>query len=104
MAVNKKEFADRMAENGGTTKKAAYKAVEAFVETLMDYLGEGEVVRIKNFGRFEIRTVKERMGRNPMTGEKCVIPEFEKVKFTASEGLTDRIREMNVDGTGKLNV
>ena len=35
MAIKKKEFADRMAENGGTTKKAAYKAVEAFIDTLI---------------------------------------------------------------------
>ncbi len=58
MAINKKEFADRMAENGGTTKKAAYQAVDAFIETIMDYLGEGETVRLKNFGRFEMRDVK----------------------------------------------
>ena len=40
MAVTKKEFADRMAENGGITKKAAYKAVDAFIETLMEYMSE----------------------------------------------------------------
>lgn len=31
MAINKKEFADRMAKNGGITKKVAYKAVDAFI-------------------------------------------------------------------------
>lgn len=91
MAINKKEFADRMAENGGTTKKAAYQAVDAFIETIMDYLGEGETVRLKNFGRFEMRDVKGGIGRNPMTGEKCMIPAYKKVKFTASEGLAGRI-------------
>lgn len=28
MAILKKEFADRMAENGGITKKAAFEAVD----------------------------------------------------------------------------
>lgn len=93
MAINKKEFADRMAENGGITKKAAYQAIDAFIETVMDYLGDGEIVRFQNFGRFEIRDVKGRIGRNPMTGEKCMIPEYKKVKFTASETLADRIME-----------
>ena len=36
--------------------KAAYKAVEAFIDTLMDYLSEGEKVMFKGFGRFEMRT------------------------------------------------
>lgn len=93
MAINKKEFADRMAENGGTTKKAAYQAVDAFIETLMDYLGEGEKVMIMGFGRFEMRTAKERVGRNPKTGDECIIPEHRRVKFTASESLADRIEE-----------
>ena len=75
MAIKKKEFADRMAENGGTTKKAAYKAVDAFIETLMDYLSEGEKVMLKGFGRFEMRTAKERIGRNPNTKEEYIIPE-----------------------------
>ena len=33
MAVNKKEFADRMAEKGGIKKKDAMKGLELFVET-----------------------------------------------------------------------
>lgn len=99
MAVTKKEFADRMAENGGTTKKAAYKAVDAFIDTLMDYLGEGEKVMLMGFGRFEVRTAKERVGRNPRTGEEYMIPEHGKVKFVPSEGLADRIKERSVAGT-----
>ena len=99
MAIKKKEFADRMAENGGMTKKAAYKAVDVFIETLMDYLSEGEKVMFMGFGRFEMRTAKERIGRNPNTKEEYMIPEHEKVKFVTSEGLADRIKERRVAGT-----
>ena len=93
MAINKKEFADRMAKNGGITKKVAYKAVDAFIDTIMDYLGEGEKVKFVRFGRFEMRTAKERIGRTPATKEEYMIPEHKKVKFVTSEGLTDRIKE-----------
>lgn len=91
MAVNKKEFADRMAENGGTTKKAAYQAVEAFIETIIDYLREGETINFQRFGSFRLKTVKERPARNPKTGESCIVPEHKRVKFTASETLADKI-------------
>ncbi len=93
MAVKKKEFADRMAEKGGIKKKDAMKGLELFMDTLMDYMSENEKVMLMGFGRFEMRTVKERIGRNPQTGQECIIPEHEKIKFVASEGLVDRIKE-----------
>ena len=93
MSVNKKEFADRMAEKGGVKKKDAMKGLELFIETLMDCMNADERVMLKGFGRFEMRTVKERIGRNPQTGQQCIIPEHKKIKFVASEGLVDRIRE-----------
>ena len=92
MAINKKEFADRMAENGGTTKKAAYQAVDAFIETLMDYLAEGRKVNFYGIGHFELKTVKEREARNPKTGETCIVPEHQKVKFYPSENLADKMK------------
>lgn len=92
MAVKKKEFADRMAEKGGIKKKDAMKGLELFMDTLMDYMSENEKVMLMGFGRFEMRTVKERIGRNPQTGQECIIPEHEKIKFVASEGFVDRIK------------
>ncbi len=40
MSVLKKEFIDRMAENGGITKKVARQGVDLFFETLADYMSE----------------------------------------------------------------
>ena len=93
MPLNKKEFADRMAAKGGIKKKDAMKGLDLFIETLMDCMSENEKVKLLNFGSFQMRTVKERIGRNPQTGQECIIPEHEKVKFVASEGLADRINE-----------
>lgn len=92
MSVNKKEFADRMAEKGGIKKKDAMKGLDLFIDTLMDYMSEGEKVKLLKFGSFQMKTVKERTGRNPQTGKQCIIPEHEKIKFVASEGLADRIK------------
>ena len=92
MAICKKEFADRMAENGGMAQKAAFNAVGAFIETLKDYLSEDEKVMFTGFGRFEIRTVREKKGRNLHSGEPCIIPEHEYVGFRASDLLYDSIR------------
>ena len=64
MSVLKKEFIGRMAETGGITKKAAREGLKLFFETLMDCMTEDEKVMIKGFGRFEMKTYKERKSRN----------------------------------------
>ena len=90
MAVLKKEFTDRMAEKSGITKKAAREGLELFIETLMDYMAEDEKVMIKGFGRFEMKTYKEKIcGIN-----NCTVPEHKKLRFYASETIADKIEEM----------
>ncbi len=93
MSVKKKEFADRMAEKGRIKKKDAMKGLELFIDTLIDCMSENEKVMIMGFGRFEMKMTKEKIGRNPQTGQQCIIPEHENMKFVASELLTERIKE-----------
>ena len=94
MLVLKKEFIDRMSENGGITKKAAKQGLDLFFETLMECMAEGEKVLLVGLGRFEMKTIKERRGRVPLSGAECVIPEHRVMKFHASETLTDKIDEI----------
>lgn len=94
MAVFKKEFIDRMAEIGGITKKDAKRDLEIFIKTLMDYMSEDEKVRFTGFGKFEMKTTKERKGLNPFNGTDCIVPEHKKMKFYASEVLADKIEEL----------
>jgi len=93
MSVKKKEFADRMAAKGRIKKKDAMKGLELFIDTLMDCMSESEKVMIMGFGRFEMKTTKEKIGRNPQTRQQCIIPEHKNMKFVASELLTERIKE-----------
>jgi len=73
MTINKKEFVNRMAEIGGITKKEANRGVDAFIETLIDCMKEEVRVKFVGFGRFELKTVKEKPARNPKTGEPCCV-------------------------------
>ena len=97
MAVFKKEFIDRMAETGGITKKDARRGLELFIETLMDCMAEGEKVKFTGFGKFEMKTTKERKGLNPFNGTDCIVPEHKKMKFYASEVLADKIEGLRED-------
>lgn len=97
MAVLKKEFIDRMAENGGITKKAARMGFDLFFETLMECMAEGEKVLLVGLGRFEMKTTSERKGKVPLSGAECVIPEHKNMKFYVSQSLNDRIEELQED-------
>lgn len=92
MSVLKKEFIDRMAENGGITKKAARQGFELFIETLLDCMSENEKVMINGFGRFEMITVKEK--KMPFRGDDSIAPEHKKMKFYPSRLLSNVIKKM----------
>ena len=94
MSVLKKEFIDRMAEAGGITKKEARRGLELFMETLIDCMSEDERVMIAGFGRFEMKTYKEKVCRNPQGGDNCIVPEHKKMRFYASGTLVDKIEKM----------
>lgn len=98
MVVLKKEFIDRMAENGGITKKAARQGVDLFFETLADYMNEDRKVVFTGIGKFEMKTFKERKGRIPIGGAECFVPAHRKMKFRASDRLVDKIESR---GEGK---
>ena len=93
MVITKKEFVNRIAEKGNLKKVEANREIELFVETLLDCLKEEGVVKFTGFGKFELKKVRERKGRNLKTGESCIIPEHRKIKFYVSESLTKRINE-----------
>ena len=93
MAINKKEFVNTLAEKGVITKKNALDNVDLFLETFVDCLREDGTVKLYGFGRFELKTVKEKIGRNPRNQKEYIIPEHKKVKFYASETLTDKIEK-----------
>lgn len=93
MTLNKKAFADRMAAKGKITKAQAKRDVNLFLDTLIDCMRDEEVVKFHLFGRFEVKTLKEKKARIPKTGEECIVPEHKKVKFYASETLSERIKE-----------
>lgn len=81
LAMNKKELI--------ATKVEAERALNAFIEAVIDALASGERVRIVRFGTFYVTERAERKGRNPRTGEKMTIPTRKVVKFRSSKGLLD---------------
>ena len=90
--MNKKEFIRKLAEKRKTTLVEAEKELDAFFDILAEGLREDEKVKLYGICKFELKTTKERIGRNPKSGKEYMIPSFKKVKFTASDALMDKIK------------
>jgi len=86
--MTKAEIIDCVYEKvGGFSKKESAEVVEAVFETMKETLSEGGKVKISGFGNFVVRGKKQRIGRNPQTGEPIPISARRVLTFKPSQVL-----------------
>ena len=91
--MNKTELIAAAAERSGMTKKDTEQVISAAFDVIIAQLQKGEKVQISGFGTFEMKERKERVGRNPHTGEAVQIPASKVPTFKVSSTLKDKISE-----------
>ena len=80
---------------GGFSKKESADLVDLVFETIKETLGRGEKIKISGFGNFVVRHKKERMGRNPQTGQPIVIAPRSVLNFKPSQVLKNALNAKN---------
>ena len=91
--MNKSELIAAAAERSGITKKDAEQVIGAAFDVIIAQLQKGEKVQISGFGTFEVKERKERVGRNPLTGEAVQIPANKVPAFKVSSTLKEKFSE-----------
>ena len=71
--MNKTELIAAVAEKAEISKKDADSAVNAVIESIIEAVASKDKVQIVGFGTFEARERKEKIGKNPRTGEEIKI-------------------------------
>ena len=71
--------------------KDAEDAVNAIFTAMSSTLISGQRIEIRGFGSFGINYRPPRTGRNPMTGEKVLVPEKCVPHFKAGKELKARV-------------
>ncbi len=89
--MTKTDLVNVVAAEAELTKKQADAAVNAALDAIIAALKEGDKVQLIGFGTFEVKSVAEREGRNPQTGETIKIAASKKPAFTASKVLKDEV-------------
>ena len=82
MTLTKRDLVNRIAEETGQIQQHVLIVVQKTLDYLTEALAKGDKVELRNFGVFEVRVRKARIGRNPHIPNKDVaIPERSVVKF-----------------------
>lgn len=82
--MNKKDMVKLISKKTMTTKQAK-EIVECLFEGIIKSLKAKDKVIVSSFGTFELKETRAKIGRNPKTGEKIVIPERNILKFKPSK-------------------
>lgn len=88
--VNRESLAQVLCDNLNISKKDASYAIELIFNEMSESLASDGYVDISGFGKFEIFFRKERMGINPVTKEKIMIPATKLPKFRPSQTLKNK--------------
>ena len=72
--MNKAQLVEAVAAKSNATKTQTKDFLDAFVDTVMQSVANGETVELLGFGTFKAKDRAEKKGRNPATGETITIP------------------------------
>jgi integration host factor subunit alpha len=92
MSLTKSDLITTFNKQAGLSKKESASAVESTFDIMKAELESGHDVKISGFGKWSVKTKKERKGRNPQTGKSMAITARKVVTFKTSLVLRD---EMN---------
>ena len=87
--MNKTELVAAVAEKAEISKKDADSAVNAVIEPIIEAVASKAKVQIVGFGTFEARERKEKIGKNPRTGEEIKIAASVVPAFKAGKAFKD---------------
>lgn len=101
--LTKRDLVVRISNETGMVQQDVLNVVQKTLDYLTESLAEGRTVELRNFGVFEIKLRKARVGRNPNRPESDVpIPPRAVVKFKPGKEMKARVATLSdkmMDGT-----
>lgn len=75
----------------GLTRHDCSGLVEMTLDLIVDAVERSETVKLSGFGVFHVREKRERLGRNPKTGDPATIAKRRVIGFRASQVMKARV-------------
>ena len=92
--TTKRDLVMRIADETGLIHQDVYAVIQKTLDYITESLTKGENVELRNFGVFEVRERKQRIGRNPNKPEQVVtIPTRKVVKFKPGKIMREQVSD-----------
>jgi nucleoid DNA-binding protein len=81
-----------LANQTGLTQQQVHDVVQGMLDNITKHLSDGDQIVMRNFGTFQLRRTKPRVGRNPAQPKTNVaIPERTIVRFKPGKDLQNQV-------------
>ena len=93
--MTKRDLVTRISNDTGLIQQDVLAVVQKTLDYITEALLKGETVELRNFGVFEVKLRKPRIGRNPNDpGKDVQIPARAVVKFKPGKVMRDKVLEL----------
>ena len=94
--LTKREIVVKISNDTGLVQHQVFDVVQRTLDLITDSLARGDDVELRNFGIFEVRLTKERVGRNPnQPGSSFKIPPRATVKFKSGKVMRQKVSKLS---------
>lgn len=94
--LTKRDIVVAISNQTGMVQHQVFDVVQRTLDEITDSLARNVAVELRNFGVFQPRLTKPRVGRNPnQPGSSFVIPPRATVKFKAGKVMRQRVEKLS---------
>ena len=97
--ITRADLSEAVHNELGLSRTESAGLVEVILAEIAVALEKGETVKLSSFGSFSVRDKRERVGRNPKTGEEVPIVARRSLSFRASHVLKEKVNQRMTDST-----
>ena len=91
--ITKKELIDRISERTNNKRVVVKRIVQAFLDDIIEELGQDNRLEFRDFGVFESKRRAARVAQNPKTLERVQVPPKRTVKFKVGRLMKLRLSQ-----------
>jgi nucleoid DNA-binding protein len=100
MTLTKRDLVVRISEETGLIQTQVFDVVQKTLDYIAEALAKGDKVELRNFGVFDVKVRRARVGRNPNRPETDVpIPSRAMVKFKAGKEMRAQVLKLTPQGS-----
>ena len=90
--ITKRELVIKISNETGLTQSQVFDVIQRTLDSITDALANGDSVVMRNFGAFQVKETKAKIGRNPKNPDKDVpIPARAVVKFKPGKEMKEQV-------------